>query len=495
MRGGRQVAGARPQLAALTAWLRGGMDRVGRGRRGAVARRAGWSVSSVGAAVAGRVVPSWELTEALALVCGLDAAVTARLWRAARAEREGWRGAADPDTAGTAAEFVCGLRVLLLAEAGLVGVRAIAAGSGLSRSAAGRVLKGAAVPAAGVLEMLLAPCRLGYVEHERWLAARDRLAGVTVAADEHGTGQRGTAEHAGQLVKDQAGEQREPVGGGGVWPPLAVVPRLAEVDAEVGAGAAAVAPAPGATRPRDADGAGAGAVPRAGGGRGQAAARGSSGRGSQYLDAAVLAVWVARELRGLHAGFGVHRVGLEVGRTLGEVCGVDLDAPAHAQRQRLMAALVTAAGELPSGVAWPALVAFNIAGAAVPGSTEERGGAAAAGGEPWGPFWSTFAGRVGFLAEKMARDPRTVRRYVTQAEKRLAEVLVSRYVQARDPADGRAEEHVDDRVDQDADPDAVSRLVDGVRVGGGVGVLAGTVAGADLRGREIDASAARSATS
>ncbi|MGW5051848.1 helix-turn-helix domain-containing protein [Actinokineospora sp. NPDC004072] len=189
-----------PRRAELAAWLRSGLDSVPRRyNRRWVLGRTRLSASTIAAAVSGNCVPTWKVAEAIALTCRLDGETTARLWRAARAEREGHAHPADPDAAGTAAEFGCELRALLLHTAGLTGVRGIAEATGLSRSAVGRALKGDSPPASPLLEAMLRPCGISAAERRRWVAARARLVEAPVP-DEPVVGSRALLSDADALT-------------------------------------------------------------------------------------------------------------------------------------------------------------------------------------------------------------------------------------------------------------------------------------------------------
>jgi transcriptional regulator with XRE-family HTH domain len=172
-------ATAAPRLAVLAAWLRSGIDNAvaapGRNRRW-LARRAGIARSTLALAESGRTMPSWAVTSDVVEACGLDAEDAARLWREARSESEGRVLPADPSGVTTAAEFAEELRVVLLQEAGVAGIRKIAEATGLSRSTVHRVLNGVRPPSTAQLAALLKPCGLAPGEWQPWVVTRARLA-------------------------------------------------------------------------------------------------------------------------------------------------------------------------------------------------------------------------------------------------------------------------------------------------------------------------------
>ena len=142
-----------------------------------LARRAGYSVASLAAAASGRGLPSRALTLAYASGCGGDLVAWERWWVEAYAELHGVSKPPDPTEATDPAQFVQQLHDLLVWH-GLTSLDEIAQASGVARSTASRARTGPEVPAAEVLEKLLAGCGLDADARRVWAATRLRLLGI-----------------------------------------------------------------------------------------------------------------------------------------------------------------------------------------------------------------------------------------------------------------------------------------------------------------------------
>jgi hypothetical protein len=99
------------------------------------------------------------------------------LWVLAVAERDGLGERADPGGVASLGEFAVELRTLLLHSTHLTSMRDIGLKCGLSRSSVWRALGGEVVPRSGVVEALLAPCRLSPANKQLWMKAWAQVAG------------------------------------------------------------------------------------------------------------------------------------------------------------------------------------------------------------------------------------------------------------------------------------------------------------------------------
>ncbi|WP_075977630.1 helix-turn-helix domain-containing protein [Actinokineospora bangkokensis] len=168
--------GAKPQLTRLVLGLRRMRERAGLTLQ-QLSRASGVPTSSLGEAFTGARVPAWRVVEAVVVGCGGDLAAAKSGWRAAVAEQAGITGTGDPQRATTAAGFASELRALLLREADLDSIRAIAKAASRSSSAVHRAFDGTRPPPVSLLKDLLELCGGDGETLDRWLTARGRLLG------------------------------------------------------------------------------------------------------------------------------------------------------------------------------------------------------------------------------------------------------------------------------------------------------------------------------